>query len=91
MPKTPLSRAPTDGPPPRAEQAAWRRNLLLIILLLALWACAAFVPSYFAREWTGQILGWPFSFWMAAYGSPLAFLAIVGVYAWLMNRKPRRP
>jgi putative solute:sodium symporter small subunit len=30
--------------------------------------------------------GWPFSFWVAAQGALLVFLAIIGVYAWVMNR-----
>jgi len=71
------------------QRSAWRRNLILISLLLLAWASVAFVPSYLARDLSGSVLGWPFSFWMAAFGGPLAFLVIVCLYAWLMNRKPR--
>jgi putative solute:sodium symporter small subunit len=33
-----------------------------------------------------DIQGWPLYFWMAAQGSLLIFMAIVVLYAWLMNR-----
>jgi cation/acetate symporter len=33
-----------------------------------------------------EVNGWPLYFWMAAQGSVLVFIAIVAVYAWLMNR-----
>lgn len=32
---------------------------------------------------------WPLDFWMAAQGSVLAYLVIVGVYAWQVNRRER--
>jgi hypothetical protein len=50
-----------------------------------------FVPAYFALELSRYfIFGWPFSFWMAAFGAPLFFLLIVGVYAWHMARYDQR-
>jgi putative solute:sodium symporter small subunit len=33
-----------------------------------------------------DVNGWPLYFWMAAQGSVLVFVAIVVLYAWLMNR-----
>ena len=33
-----------------------------------------------------EVNGWPIYFWMAAQGSVLVFVAIVVIYAWLMNR-----
>ena len=68
----------------------WRRNLRLIALLLALWAGLTFIPSYFARGLSFDFLNWPFSYWMAAYGAPLAYLIIIAVYAGVMNRADRR-
>jgi len=35
-------------------------------------------------------LDWPFAFWMAAYGAPLAYLVIIAVYARTMNRADER-
>lgn len=68
----------------------WRRNVRLIALLLAVWALVTFVPAYFARELTFSFIGWPFSFWMAAYGAPLAYLILIGIYAWVMRRQDER-
>jgi len=69
----------------------WRNNLLLIVGLLCVWWLVAFVPAYFALELSQYfIFGWPFSFWMGAFGGPLFFLLIVGLYAWWMARCDQR-
>lgn len=69
----------------------WRNNLLLIVGLLCVWWLVAFVPAYFALELSQHfIFGWPFSFWMGAFGGPLFFLLIVGLYAWWMARCDQR-
>jgi len=79
----PKSRASLSPPIPAPY---WRRNLRLILLLLVVWAALTFVPAFFARSLSFDFIGWPFAFWMAAYGAPLAYLIIVGVYARVMNR-----
>jgi putative solute:sodium symporter small subunit len=48
---------------------------------------ASFAVPYFARELTFRFFGWPFSFFVAAQGAPIAFLVIVGVYAFLQARR----
>lgn len=68
----------------------WRRNRRLIILLFAAWAVLTAVPALYTRYLDFSFIGWPFPFWLAAYGAPLAYLAIVGVYAWAMNRADAR-
>lgn len=83
-------------PEPRASSSKpacppyWRRNLWLILLLLAVWAALTFIPAFFARSLSFDFIGWPFAFWMAAYGAPLAYLIIIGVYARVMNRADER-
>jgi len=80
---------PTAQARPRTRY--WHHNLLLIVGLLCIWCLVTFVPAYFALELSHYfIFGWPFSFWMAAFGAPLFFLLIVGVYAWYMARYDRR-
>ena len=64
----------------------WKLNLLLIASLLLLWAVVTFGVPYFAVALHFKIFGGPFSFWMAAQGSLLVYLAIVGFYGWAMNR-----
>lgn len=63
-----------------------RRQKRLSAFLLLVWLLASFGPSFFARELTFDVLGSPFYFWMAAQGSVLVFIAIVAIYAVLMNR-----
>ena len=69
----------------------WRSNLRLIGILLACWGLVTFVPAYFARALSDlMFFGWPFPFWVAAFGAPTAFLVIVGVYAWRMEKLDQR-
>lgn len=83
----PESRASSPTPAPTRY---WRRNVWLIVLLLVVWAALTFIPSYFARSLSFDFIGWPFSFWMAAYGAPLAYLIIIAIYARIMNRADER-
>lgn len=69
----------------------WHRNLLIISILLVIWLVVTFVPVYFAIGLSRLFLfGWPFSFWMAAIGAPASFLALIGWYAWYMDRLDQR-
>ena len=49
--------------------------------LLAVWFVVTFVVAFFARDLNGAVFGWPFSFWVAAQGAPLVYLALVCIYA----------
>ena len=71
---------------PRSASASARLVLALKLGLLAVWATVSFVASYFARDLQFSVLGWPFSYWFAAQGAPIAFICIVTGYAWAMNR-----
>jgi len=62
------------------------RKRVLTAGLLSLWLCMNFVLPFFARDLSFTLWGWPLHFWLSAQGSLLVFLAIVVVYAWLMNR-----
>ncbi len=62
------------------------RQRRLVLTLLLVWFCTSFGPAFFARDLSFEVGGWPFHFWMAAQGTLLVFLAVVVVYAWLMNR-----
>jgi putative solute:sodium symporter small subunit len=62
-----------------------KKRILTWVLLLA-WLLISFGPSFFARDLSMMVWGWPLYFWMAAQGSILLFICIVVVYAWLMNR-----
>ena len=89
---------PEAAPPPapdssgqqrvRAARAShWRSTRRLTFTLLALWLGTGFGTVFFARELAQLTLfGWPLSFYMAAQGASLIYLAIIGAYAWRMRR-----
>ena len=68
------------------ERQRWRRCLRLTALLLLIGFAVTFGVAYFARELSGSVFGWPFSFWMAAQGALLVYLVLVCVYARVMHR-----
>jgi putative solute:sodium symporter small subunit len=69
----------------------WRQTRNVTAALLLLWAAIVFCAVYFARELSGMALfGWPLSFYLAAQGALLVFLAIIGGYAWRMRVLERR-
>lgn len=74
-----------------ARARHWRRTRKLTALLLLGWFGATFFTVFFARELSAMSLaGWPLSFYLAAQGASLAYLAIIGAYALGMERIDRR-
>ena len=71
---------------PDTRAAYWRKNLRITAALLFVWFVVTFVATFFARELSFSFFGWPFSFWVAAQGALLVYLALIGIYAWFMNR-----
>ena len=63
--------------PSSAARAAWRREVRGMVVLLAVWTLLTVLPLWFARDLDFQFLQWPFPYWMAAYGAPLAYLGLV--------------
>ena len=84
------------GTPTRAALVAaravhWQRTRRLSFTLLALWFATTFGTVFFARELaTLTVFGWPLSFYLAAQGASLAYLAMIGAYALIMDRIDRR-
>jgi putative solute:sodium symporter small subunit len=70
-----------------ARERHWQRTRRMTALLLGLWLATTLVPLFFARELARfTLFGWPLSFYLAAQGAALVYLAIVGVYTWRMRR-----
>lgn len=67
-------------------QLSWRRCQQLTFALLLVWAAVTFGPAFLAPYLHFNFFGWPFSFWIAAQGALLVYLAIVAIYGWAMNR-----
>jgi putative solute:sodium symporter small subunit len=69
-----------------ARAAHWTRTRRLTALLLALWLATGFCTVFFARDLAHlSVFGWPLSFYLAAQGASLIYLAIIGAYAWRMR------
>ncbi|MDX2217710.1 MAG: DUF4212 domain-containing protein [Burkholderiales bacterium] len=65
----------------------WRKNLRISAILLLIWFVATYVMAYFARELaTINFFGWPLSFYMAAQGSLIIYVVIIGYYAMYMRK-----
>ena len=73
-----------------ARYRHWRRTRRLTVLLLAVWFVTSFGTVFFARELAAMsVFGWPLSFYLAAQGASLIYLAILAVYALRMRRLDR--
>jgi putative solute:sodium symporter small subunit len=75
---------------PQNHKDYWRRNIRLVLSLLAVWAFVSFGCGILLHDWLDQwkILGtgFPVGFWFAQQGSILVFIALVFVYARRMDR-----
>ena len=69
-----------------ALRARWRSCLRITVLLMTVGFLVTFVVAFYARELGGLLFGWPFSFWMAAQGALVVYLALVCIYARAMRR-----
>ncbi len=58
----------------------------LTALLLCLWLLTILAPTFYARELSESLPGWPLHYWISAQGALLIFLLLVVVYAVLVNR-----
>lgn len=69
----------------------WRRNLLYVELLLVVWFLVSFGCGILLVDWLDQwrIGGFKLGFWFAQQGSIYAFVAIIFIYVFLMNRLDR--
>jgi putative solute:sodium symporter small subunit len=74
-----------------ARAAHWQRNRRVTGILLALWLATTFCSVFFARDLASfSVFGWPLSFYLAAQGASLIYLAVIGCYALAMARIDRR-
>jgi putative solute:sodium symporter small subunit len=69
------------------HRSYWQKNLRITAVLLTIWFVATFVMAFFARELaTINFFGWPLSFYMAAQGSLIIYVCIIGYYAVYMRK-----
>lgn len=68
----------------------WKKVRALTFTLLLGWTLLNFCVIFFARELVGLMLfGWPVPFYMAAQGTMLIYLLIIGIYARTVNQLER--
>jgi putative solute:sodium symporter small subunit len=81
-------------PAVRARRALyWRRNKRYLAALLTVWCLVSFGLGIVLAEplnrFTLPGTAFPLGFWFAQQGSIYAFVVLIFVYVWLMNRLDR--
>ena len=81
----------TDRSHRRTHELYWRRNLQVLAVLLTVWAAVSFgCGILFADRLDAfSIGGFPLGFWFAQQGSIVVFVALIFIYAAIMNRLDR--
>lgn len=69
---------------------AWRRNLITIFIMLTIWLAATVLPIWYADMLEAARPKSPRAYWVAAYGAPLVYLVLIGIYAMLMRSNGSR-
>ena len=68
----------------------WRKNLRLTGMLLSIWFVVTFVVGWYARDLQSiTFIGFPLPFYMGAQGAMLIYVALVGYYAYCMDKLDR--
>ena len=70
------------------NNAYWRANIRLMLILLAIWFTVSFVFGILLVETLNQIqfFGFKLGFWWAQQGSIYVFVILIFVYSRLMKR-----
>ena len=68
-------------------QGYWRKNVTIMIVLLAIWAFVGLGCGVLFADWRNQFKlgGFPLGFWFAQQGSIIVFIILILVYAILLN------
>jgi len=76
----------SDSVPAHAARF-WQRVKALTLFLLMIWLFVSFGFAFYARELAGlSVFGWPLPFYMAAQGTTLVYLALIGAYVLVMKK-----
>ncbi len=69
----------------------WKRNLALLVWLMALWFIASYGFGILLAEPLNNIQmgGFKLGFWFAQQGSQYVFILIIFIYVYMMNRLDR--
>ncbi len=69
-------------------QGYWRKNVTIMIVLLAIWAFVGLGCGVLFADWLNQFSlgGFPLGFWFSQQGSIIVFIILILIYAILLNR-----
>ena len=89
--KSPSSDGSIDVSDPRIAAAIdryWRKNVRIMVVLLAIWAVAGLGCGVLFADTLNRFRlgGFPLGFWFAQQGSILIFVLLILVYGLLLNR-----
>lgn len=75
-----------------AAKSYWRENLRFMLILLVIWFVVSFGAGILFVDFLDQFrfFGFPLGFWFAQQGSIYAFVVLIFVYVWKMNRLDRK-
>ncbi|MEK9613537.1 MAG: DUF4212 domain-containing protein [Flavobacteriaceae bacterium] len=70
----------------------WKTNLKYLAILLTIWFIVSFLFGIVLAETLNQFQlgGFPLGFWFAHQGSIYAFVILIFVYVYLMNRLDKK-
>lgn len=79
-------------PDKNARKAYWKQNVRYLIVLLLIWFVVSYGCGILFVEELNQIRlgGFKLGFWFAQQGSIYAFVILIFVYVWLMNRLDKK-
>jgi len=69
-------------------QQYWKRNVRILLLLLGAWFTVSYLFGIVFVEELNQFRlgGFKLGFWFAQQGAIYAFVIIIFIYVWLMNK-----
>ncbi len=74
------------------ENAYWRENIRLLLMLMSIWFIVSFGAGILFRDWLDQFAlgGYPLGFWFAQQGSIYVFMALILYYVVKMRSLERK-
>ncbi|MEZ4755516.1 MAG: DUF4212 domain-containing protein [Flavobacteriales bacterium] len=72
----------------KSPQQYWKRNIRLVLILMAIWALVSFGFGIVLAEPLNAIKigGFKLGFWFAQQGSIYVFVLLIFYYVWKMNQ-----
>ena len=70
----------------------WRANITLMLILLSVWFFVSFVCGILIVDYLNQyrFFGYKLGFWFSQQGAIYAFVVLIFVYAWRMDKLDRK-